>query len=81
MSLEPFSKFIELKYLIGCLQSLEQGLYNYLYNMIGQFSSRPIMLFYIEIHLLEIFWNLAKRILLITLFMGKPCLGFHENPS
>ena len=26
---------------------LEQGLYNYLYNMIGQFSSRLIMLFYI----------------------------------
>lgn len=26
---------------------LEQSLYNYLYNMIGQFSGRPIMLFYI----------------------------------
>ena len=26
---------------------LEQSLYNYLYNMIGQFSSRPILLFYI----------------------------------
>lgn len=56
---------------------LEQSLYNYLYNMIGQFSDRPIMLFYIERYiLLEIFWNLAKKILLITLFIGKPCLGF-----
>ncbi len=56
---------------------LEQSLYNYLYNIIGQFSGRPIMLFYIERYiLLEIFWNLAKRILLITLFIGKPCLGF-----
>lgn len=51
---------------------LEQSLYNYLYNIIGQFSGRPIMLFYIERYiLLEIFWNLAKRILLITLFMGE----------
>ena len=35
---------------------LEQSLYNYLYNMIGQFSGRPIMLFYIERY---IYWKFS----------------------